>query len=106
VIVHRPAPVVVHRPTVISPVYSPVNCHWDVCVGESLASIAEAQYGDRNLWTYIARFNGITSAPQFREGLRVELPVIYTDGSMRRSTAPAPVMVGEQLAGDTVASFN
>lgn len=112
-VVYRPAPVVFSTPAIATtpPVvtvrasYRPVNCHWNVCVGETLYSIAEAQYGNGNLWTYVARYNGISDPAQFRVGLQVELPVIYSNGSMRRSTSPAPAPVRPQLAGTTVANF-
>ena len=61
---------------------TPSGAHTCSSTGDSLASVAYAEYGDPTAWRAVARFNGIDDPLRCRPGTRLLLPV--TRGALSR----------------------
>lgn len=69
--------------------YHPDHCYVYVFPGDTWGSICHREYGNRNLWRNLVRYNGFRIGTPLVAGQKLMLPVINSDGSFETSNAPA-----------------
>jgi hypothetical protein len=81
--------VYVKEAAVIAPSFAPAHSIIVVMPGDSWFSICAREYGNANLGSRVADFNGMPQNFQLTGGMQVRLPVINPNGSFSLSSAPA-----------------
>jgi nucleoid-associated protein YgaU len=87
------SPAVVYTPPTTQPVKGDRTHR--VQSGETLSSIAQATYGNRNLWPYIRRANPNVEPTKLRPGMVIVLP---DPEAVKARTQPAPATINYDAA--------
>jgi hypothetical protein len=88
--------VYVKEAAVIAPSFAPAHSIIVVMPGDSWFSICAREYGNANLGSRVADFNGMPQNFQLTGGMQVRLPVINPNGSFSLSSAPAAIAAPPQ----------
>ena len=83
-------PVAVAQPVAHTTCFDPHHCHCFVRPGDTWITIAKRQYGNPNLWPFLAKFNNVAPTQQLNLGQQIQLPKINANGTMIQAPAPAP----------------
>ncbi len=92
-------PVHVH----VEPVCHPFHCFAIVNPGDTWFTLSLREYGKPHLWKKIAIFNGLPLSAGLVPGMQLKLPVIYPNGALLPSSAPAPIAFAGPAPGGLTA---
>jgi hypothetical protein len=84
------------QPVVVARTFAPAHSVIVVMPGDSWFSICSREYGNTNIWSRVADFNGVPQNMQLTGGMQLRLPVINPNGSFSLSSAPAAIAMAPQ----------